>query len=164
MSTKLISVKYKYKILLLEGIHQNAVNYFEKQGMEVELLKGSLDKDSLKEKIKSFHAVGVRSKTKLVKEVLDSAENLLCVGCFCIGTDQTDLEHAMNLGIPVFNSPFMNTRSVAELVVSEMIFLSRKIPEKNKKCHEGGWNKTSKDSYEIRGKKLGIIGYGHVRK
>ena len=118
MSTKLISVKDKYKILLLEGIHQNAVNYFEKQGMEVELLKGSLDKDSLKEKIKSFHAVGVRSKTKLVKEVLDSAENLLCVGCFCIGTDQTDLEHAMNLGIPVFNSPFMNTRSVAELVVS----------------------------------------------
>jgi D-3-phosphoglycerate dehydrogenase / 2-oxoglutarate reductase len=159
---KLQSVQGKYKVLLLEGIHEKAIKFFEDQGMEVESLKGALDKESLKKKIPQFHIVGVRSKTKLIKEVLQSAENLLCVGCFCIGTDQTDLDFAMESGIPVFNSPFMNTRSVAELVIAEMIMLLRKIPQKNSKLHHGEWDKTSKGCHEIRGKTLGIIGYGHV--
>lgn len=109
-----------------------------------------------------MHAVGVRSKTKITKELLDGAPRLLCTGCFCIGTDQTDLDYAASLGIPVFNSPYANTRSVAELVIGEMISLARQLTDRTKECHAGQWSKVSKGCYEVRGKTLGIIGYGHV--
>lgn len=153
--------KSKINILLMESVHQKAVDAFVKQGFNVETIH-RLTEDQLVEKIANVHVIGVRSKTKLTRRVLEAANRLLAVGCFCIGTDQTDLQYAAERGIPVFNAPFANTRSVAEMVVAEIVVLARKIGDRIQECHQGVWNKQSKGCYEVRGKTLGIIGYGHV--
>lgn len=155
--------KDKIRILLLEGIHESAVATFTQNGYtNIELLKGALSGDELKQKIRDAHVVGIRSRTQLTADVIDSAEKLMAIGCFCIGTNQVDLTAALTRGIPVFNAPYSNTRSVAELVVAEAIMLMRGVPERNASCHRGGWLKSAKDSYEVRGKKLGIVGYGNI--
>ena len=154
--------KSKINILLMEKISQKAVDYFVDQGFHVETAD-RYSPEELAEKLPSIHVIGVRSKTKLTKDLLTKyAKKLLCIGCFCIGTDQTDLNCAASLGIPVFNSPFANTRSVAELVISCMIALARKVGDQNKWMHQGLWKKTAVQCYEVRGKTLGIVGYGHV--
>jgi D-3-phosphoglycerate dehydrogenase len=150
------------KILLLENVNVTAVNIFQNQGYQVEFYKTSLPEDELIEKIKSVHAIGIRSKTKLSEKVLSHAKNLVVVGCFCIGTNQVDLEYAAKSGIAVFNSPFSNSRSVAELVIAEIITLARQLGDRSIEMHTGTWNKVSSKCWEIRGKTLGIIGYGHI--
>ncbi|MFT0212237.1 phosphoglycerate dehydrogenase [Pseudomonas sp. F1_0610] len=155
--------KSKIRFLLLEGVHQNAVDTLHAAGYSnIEYLAGSLPEDELKEKIRDAHFIGIRSRTQLTEEIFDCAEKLVAVGCFCIGTNQVDLNAARERGIAVFNAPFSNTRSVAELALAEAIMLLRGIPEKNASCHRGGWMKSASGSYEIRGKKLGIIGYGSI--
>ncbi len=155
--------KDKIKILLLEGIHQNAVDSFKAHGYNnIELLPGALDGDELKAKIADAHMIGIRSRTRLTAEILDVADKLMAIGCFCIGTNQVDLDTARDKGVPVFNAPYSNTRSVAELVIAEIIMLARGIPHKNTMAHAGGWLKTADGAYEVRGKVLGIIGYGHI--
>ena len=155
--------KDKIRILLLEGIHQNAVDNLHAHGYDnVELLPTALTGDDLKEAVKDAHFIGIRSRTQLTEEVFAAAEKLIGVGCFCIGTNQVDLKAALKRGIPVFNAPYSNTRSVAELVLAEAILLLRGIPEKNASCHRGGWIKSAANSFEIRGKKLGIVGYGSI--
>ncbi|CDH58955.1 d-3-phosphoglycerate dehydrogenase [Lichtheimia corymbifera JMRC:FSU:9682] len=150
------------KILLLENVNETAVKAFKKQGYQVETYSKALVGDELIEKIKDVHVIGIRSKTKLTKQVLDAAHNLLVIGCFCIGTNQVDLQAAATKGIAVFNSPFSNSRSVAELVIGEIITLARQLGDRNREMHQGVWNKVSKGCYEIRGKVLGIVGYGHI--
>lgn len=155
--------KSKIKFLLLEGIHPSAVETLERAGYSnIELLKTALAGDELLAKIKDAHFVGIRSRTQLTEEVFAAAEKLIAVGCFCIGTNQVNLNAALERGIPVFNAPFSNTRSVAELVIAEAILLLRGIAEKSAKAHRGEWLKSAADSYEIRGKTLGIIGYGNI--
>ncbi|MCC5827466.1 MULTISPECIES: phosphoglycerate dehydrogenase [Alkalimonas] len=155
--------KDKIKILLLEGLHQSAVQSFKNQGYSnIEYLKTSLPEDELIEKIRDVHFIGIRSRTQLTENVLAAAEKLAAIGCFCIGTNQVDLNAALERGIPVFNAPFSNTRSVAELVLGEIIMLLRGIPGRNAAAHRGEWQKTANNSYEARGKTLGIIGYGHI--
>lgn len=155
--------KDKIKVLLLEGLHQSAVDSFTSQGYaNIEYISTSLPEDELCEKIKDVHFIGIRSRTHLSEKVLDCAEKLAAIGCFCIGTNQVDLDAAQRRGIPVFNAPFSNTRSVAELVLGEILLLLRGIPEKNAKAHRGIWQKSATGSFEARGKRLGIIGYGHI--
>lgn len=155
--------KEKIKILLLEGLHDNAKNLFIKnEYSSIECIKNSLDGDELIEKIQDVHLIGIRSRTNLTAEVLEHCKKLIAIGCFSIGTNQVDLHAAKLKGIPVFNAPFSNTRSVAELVLSECIFLIRNIPEKNYHAHNGKWVKEASNSYEVRGKNIGIIGYGHI--
>ncbi|WP_104205127.1 phosphoglycerate dehydrogenase [Billgrantia saliphila] len=155
--------KSKIKILLLEGIHQSAVDNFLNAGYtNIEHLPTSLDEASLIEKIRDVHFLGIRSRTQLTERVFAAAEKLNAVGCFCIGTNQVDLGAALTRGIPVFNAPYSNTRSVAELVLAEAIMLLRGIPEKNARAHQGGWLKSAKASHEARGKTLGIVGYGNI--
>lgn len=150
------------KILLLENVNQTAINVFQTQGYQVEFYKTSLPEDELIEKIKDVHAIGIRSKTKLTERVLQHAKNLVVVGCFCIGTNQVNLEAAAKLGVAVFNSPFSNSRSVAELVIAEIITLARQLGDRSIEMHTGTWNKVSAKCWEIRGKTLGIVGYGHI--
>lgn len=148
--------KSKIKFLLLEGVHQNAVDTLKAAGYtNIEYLKTALSGDELKERIADAHFIGIRSRTQLTEEVFDCAKKLIAVGCFCIGTNQVDLNAARERGIAVFNAPYSNTRSVAELVLAEAILLLRGIPEKNASCHRGGWIKSAANSFEIRGKKLG---------
>ncbi|OOV87265.1 phosphoglycerate dehydrogenase [Oceanospirillum linum] len=155
--------KSKIKILLLEGVHQSAVDNFKAAGYtNIEYHAASLPEEQLKESIKDAHFVGIRSRTQLTEQVFDAAEKLVAVGCFCIGTNQVDLKAAMIRGIAVFNAPYSNTRSVAELVLAESIMLLRGVPEKSAVCHRGGWLKSAKNSFEIRGKTLGIVGYGSI--
>jgi D-3-phosphoglycerate dehydrogenase len=155
--------KEKIKVLLLEGVHQSGIDLFKENGYNnIEYLVGSLEKDELIKKIKDVHLIGIRSRTLLTEDVLQHAEKLIAIGCFSIGTNQVDLLSAKKKGIPVFNAPFSNTRSVAELVISEAIFLLRKIPEKNYAAHRGEWLKDASTSFEARGKVIGIIGYGHI--
>jgi len=154
--------KNKIKILLLENVHSAAVELLKKEDFQVECLKEALSEEELKVKIKDVHALGIRSKTRVTDEVLKEANRLLCIGCFCIGTDQVDLDAAEKRGIPVFNSPFSNTRSVAELIIAEIILLSRRLGDKSNDMHKGIWDKSAKDCHEIRGKTIGIIGYGHI--
>lgn len=155
--------KDKIKILLLEAVHPTAVESLQAAGYtNIEYHKGSLAEDELLEAIKDAHFVGLRSRTQLTKEVIDAAEKLVAIGCFCIGTNQVDLDAAAQRGIPVFNAPFSNTRSVAELVLGEILLLLRGIPEKNALAHRGIWKKSATHSFEARGKTLGIIGYGHI--
>ncbi|MBU2864173.1 phosphoglycerate dehydrogenase [Reinekea forsetii] len=155
--------KSKIRILLLEGVHQSALDTLTNAGYSnIELLKGSLPEAELIEKIKNVHFIGIRSRTQLTEKVFEAAKKLVAVGCFCIGTNQVDLKAAAARGIAVFNAPYSNTRSVAELVLAEAILLLRGVPEKNAACHQGGWKKTAENSYEIRGKKLGIVGYGSI--
>ena len=155
--------KSKIKFLLLEAVHQSALDTLSRAGYDnVEYLKTSLPEDELKERIANAHFVGIRSRTQLSEEVFAAAKKLLAVGCFCIGTNQANLDSALRRGIPVFNAPFSNTRSVAELVIGQAILLLRGIPEKNALMHRGVWQKAAKGSFETRGKKLGIIGYGNI--
>ena len=151
------------RFLLLEGLHQNAVDAIEKAGYtNIEYLSHAIDEDALIKKIKGVRFIGIRSRTQLTEKVLSAADKLAGIGCFCIGTNQVDLQAAKMKGVPVFNAPYSNTRSVAELVIGQLILLLRGIPEKNHKVHNGSWPKTAKASYEARGKTLGIVGYGSI--
>ena len=155
--------KNAMKILLLEGVHRSAVESFEADGyIQIESHQKSLPHAQLLERVKDASFLGIRSRTQLNAEVFDHAKQLLCVGCFCIGVNQVDREAAQDFGVPVFNAPFSNTRSVAELMVAEIIMLTRGIPEKNALAHRGVWRKSAAGSHEVRGKRLGIIGYGHI--
>ncbi|NDL00584.1 MULTISPECIES: phosphoglycerate dehydrogenase [Photorhabdus] len=155
--------KDKIKFLLLEGVHQSTVENLRAAGYSnIEYHKGALDSKELKEAIRDTHFVGIRSRTQLTEDIFQAAEKLVAVGCFCIGTNQVDLKAAAKRGIPVFNAPFSNTRSVAEMVLGELLLLLRRIPLANAKAHRGVWDKQAKGCYEVRGKKLGIIGYGHI--
>ncbi|WP_445426443.1 phosphoglycerate dehydrogenase [Alishewanella sp. HL-SH06] len=155
--------KDKIKILLLEGLHHSAVQTFKDNGYtNIDYLKTSLPEDELIERIKDAHVIGIRSRTQLTEPVLDAANKLMAIGCFCIGTNQVDLHAALTRAIPVFNAPFSNTRSVAELVLGQLIMLLRGIPQRNAAAHRGEWLKTADQSFEARGKTLGIIGYGHI--
>ena len=155
--------KAKIRFLLLEGVHKNALDVLSNNGYtNIEYLRTALDEDALIERIKDAHFVGLRSRTQLTEKVLAAANKLIAVGCFCIGTNQVNLKAAMSKGIPVFNAPYSNTRSVAELVLAEAILLLRGIPEKNALVHRGGWSKSAEGSFETRGKVLGIVGYGSI--
>mgnify|MGYP000692775266 FL=1 len=156
--------KSRIKVLLLENVHPGAVQAFKKEGFQVELLKGALDEDELIEKIKDVSIIGLRSKTNLTKKVLEhpNASRLMCVGAFCIGTNQIDLVECEKRGIAVFNAPYSNTRSVVELSIGLMVMLTRNIFEKSTKMHAGVWDKSATNSYEIRGKKIGLVGYGSI--
>ncbi len=155
--------KAKIRFLLLEGVHKNALDVLSNNGYtNIEYLRTALDEDALIEKIKDVHFVGIRSRTQITEKVLAAANKLISIGCFCIGTNQVNLRAAMEKGIPVFNAPYSNTRSVAELVLAEAILLLRGIPEKNALVHRGGWSKSAEGSYETRGKTLGIVGYGSI--
>ncbi|ALP40909.1 phosphoglycerate dehydrogenase [Aeromonas schubertii] len=163
MTVKFSLDKDKIKVLLLEGVHPNTAETFRAAGYtSVEYLKGSLSEEELAERIRDVHFIGIRSRTQLTEKVLDAAGKLVAIGCFCIGTNQVELKAAEIRGIPVFNAPFSNTRSVAELVLGEILLLLRGVPEKSAKCHRGIWEKLANRSVEARGKKLGIIGYGHI--
>lgn len=161
--TKTSTDKKKIKILLLEGIHPSAVEVLKAAGYtHIESVSGALADDELKRKIADVHFVGIRSRTQLTAEVFAHAAKLVAVGCFCIGTNQVDLNAARERGIAVFNAPFSNTRSVAELVLAEAILLLRGVPEKSTVAHRGGWLKSAENAFEIRGKTLGIVGYGSI--
>lgn len=155
--------KSKIKILLLEGVHQSAVESLNESGYSnIEYHTGSLSEEDLLERIKDVHFIGIRSRTQLTEKVFDAAKKLVAVGCFCIGTNQVDLKAATKNAVVVFNAPFSNTRSVAELVIAESIILLRGIAEKNAKAHRGIWQKSAAGSFEIRNKTLGIVGYGSI--
>ena len=155
--------KSALKFLLLEGVHPSAVRVLQAAGYSnIESLSGALEGDALLNKIADAHFVGIRSRTQLTADVFAKAHKLVAVGCFCIGTNQVDLNAAREKGVAVFNAPFSNTRSVAELVLAEAILLLRGVPEKSAMAHRGGWLKSADNSYEIRGKTLGIIGYGSI--
>ena len=155
--------KSKIRFLLLEGVHPSAVETLNAQGYtNVETIKTALSEEALIEKIQGVHFIGIRSRTQLTRRVFEKANKLIAVGCFCIGTNQVDLVAAQEHGVVVFNAPYSNTRSVAELVLAEAIMLLRGIPEKNAVCHQGGWPKSAAGSFEARGKVLGIIGYGSI--
>ncbi|MFN7136296.1 MAG: phosphoglycerate dehydrogenase, partial [Thermomonas sp.] len=155
--------KQDIRVLLLEGISASAVEAFRAAGYtQIETHAKALPEDTLKERIAQAHIIGIRSRTQLTVDVLAEARRLIAVGCFCIGTNQVDLDAAELAGIPVFNAPYSNTRSVAELVVAQAVMLMRGIPQKNAQCHRGVWDKSAAGSHEVRGKTLGIIGYGHI--
>jgi D-3-phosphoglycerate dehydrogenase / 2-oxoglutarate reductase len=161
--TKTSTSKDKIKFLLLEGIHPSAIAVIQAAGYtQIESLAGALSGEELKSKLAGVHFLGIRSRTQLTQEVLVHASRLAAVGCFCIGTNQVDLAAARDLGIAVFNAPFSNTRSVAEMVLAEAILLMRGIPEKSAVAHRGGWLKSAQDAFEVRGKTLGIVGYGAI--
>ncbi|HVZ32128.1 MAG TPA: phosphoglycerate dehydrogenase [Polyangiaceae bacterium] len=154
--------KERIKVLLLENIHPSGAQMFRDDGLSVETQSAALDEGELCAKIEDVHLLGIRSKTHVTPKVLEAARRLLAVGCYCIGTNQVALEAACKRGVVVFNAPFSNTRSVAELVLSEVIALSRQLMDASKGMHEGVWNKSATGSFEVRGKTLGIIGYGHI--
>lgn len=163
MSQQLSLQKDKIRFLLLEGVHQNALDVLHAAGYtNIDYRKTALDEDALIEAIKDAHFIGIRSRTQITEKVLEAANKLIAVGCFCIGTNQVNLDAALVRGIPVFNAPYSNTRSVAELVLGQLILLLRGIPEKNALVHRGGWSKSAEGSYEARGKTLGIVGYGSI--
>lgn len=163
MSKKTSFPKEDIRVLLLEGVSQSAVDVFQAAGYsQIEFHTKSLPEDELKARIAEAHIIGIRSRTQLTEEVLSHARRLIAVGCFCIGTNQVDTEAAELAGIPVFNAPYSNTRSVAELVIAQSIMLMRGIPQKSAECHRGGWSKSATGSHEVRGKTLGIVGYGHI--
>jgi D-3-phosphoglycerate dehydrogenase len=155
--------KSKIKFLLLEGVHQSAIDALAKAGYtNVVAYPKALPSDDLKKEIKDAHFVGIRSRTQLSAEIFEAADRLVAIGCFCIGTNQVDLEAAAKRGIPVFNAPFSNTRSVAELVMAEVILLLRGVPQRSAAAHRGEWQKSATGAFECRGKTLGIIGYGNI--
>lgn len=163
MSKKTSFPKEDIRVLLLEGVSQTAVETFRAAGYtQIDYHTKSLPEDDLKAAIAEAHIIGIRSRTQLTQDVLAHARRLIAVGCFCIGTNQVDTEAAELAGIPVFNAPYSNTRSVAELVIAQSIMLMRGIPQKSAQCHRGGWSKSATGSHEVRGKTLGIIGYGHI--
>jgi D-3-phosphoglycerate dehydrogenase len=163
MTSKTSLDKSKIKFLLLEGIHPSALQVLQRAGYtNVETVSGALDAEALQQKIADVHFVGIRSRTQLTDAIFKAAPKLVGVGCFCIGTNQVDLNAARERGVVVFNAPYSNTRSVAELVLGEAILLLRGIPAKNAAAHRGGWLKTADNAFEIRGKTLGIVGYGSI--
>lgn len=163
MTRKFSLEKDKIKVLLLEGIHENAAACFREAGYtNIECLTGALSGNELEKKLHDVHIVGIRSRTEIRKELLRKIPKLFAIGCYSIGTNQVDAREAKLCGIPVFNAPFSNTRSVAELVVAECIMLMRSIPEKSTLAHRKIWMKSMNNAVEVRGKNLGIIGYGHI--
>ncbi len=150
------------RILLLENIHPGARENLVAAGYDVELLPGSLGEEELVSAVKGVVAIGIRSKTQLTPKVLEAADRLVTIGAFCIGTNQIALDDAHRRGIPVFNAPFSNTRSVAEMVIAEVVFLARQLGDRNREVHQGIWNKSATGCHEVRGKTLGIVGYGHI--
>lgn len=154
--------KNRIKVLLLENVHSDAVAIMKNEGYNVTTIPGALDEEELCEKIKDVSVIGIRSKTQLTAKVLENANRLIAVGAFCIGTNQIDLEACLKKGVAVFNAPFSNTRSVVELAIGEIILLMRNLPDRIAEMHRGEWNKSAKGSYEVRGKKLGIVGYGNI--
>jgi D-3-phosphoglycerate dehydrogenase len=163
MNSALSFPKDKIKVLLLEGIHESAVDLLAAAGYaNVARLGKALDGEALREALQGVHIVGIRSRTKLTEEVFEAADRLIAVGCFSVGTNQVNLNSARVRGIPVFNAPFSNTRSVAELVIGEIVMLLRRIFPRSVSAHAGGWDKSANDSLEVRGKTLGIVGYGNI--
>jgi D-3-phosphoglycerate dehydrogenase len=154
--------KERIKVLLLENIHPSAAQLLSQDGLSVEVQSAALGERELCEKIEDVHMLGIRSKTRVTPKVIEASRRLLSVGCFCIGTNQVALEAATRRGVVVFNAPFSNTRSVAELVLCDIIALSRRLTDRSQAMHEGTWQKTATGSFEVRGKTLGIVGYGHI--
>lgn len=152
----------KIKVLLVEGIHAIAKTRLEEEGYHVDLISHAPDEKELIEKLKGYNVLGIRSKTEVTKKALEESKHLIAIGAFCIGTNQIQLSYAKSIGVPVFNAPHANTRSVAELVIAEMISLSRQLGDRNMKAHQGDWIKSADGSREVRGKTLGIVGYGHI--
>jgi D-3-phosphoglycerate dehydrogenase len=152
----------KVRVLLLESIHPDAVSRLEAEGYQVESVRNALDEVELVERIPGVHLLGIRSKTKVTAKALEAADSLVAIGAFCIGTDQIDLSAASQAGVAVFNAPFSNTRSVVELALAEIISMTRRLTEKNAKMHAGVWDKAADGSHEVRGRRLGIIGYGNI--
>ncbi|MGA9523567.1 MAG: phosphoglycerate dehydrogenase [Myxococcaceae bacterium] len=157
-----VRIEGPVRVLLLENIHTSASEMLQAEGFTVERAPKALKPDELREALKGVHMLGIRSKTNVVESVLADAPDLLAVGAFCIGTNQIDLVAGNANGIPVFNAPFSNTRSVAELVIAEMVMLVRQIPDRSREVHQGQWRKVSTGSHEVRGKTVGIVGYGHI--
>jgi D-3-phosphoglycerate dehydrogenase len=163
MQDRLSLSKDKIRVLLLEGVNDSAVEMMRNAGYtNMERLTKALDREALLAAIEGVHILGIRSRTQLTDEIFAAADRLIAVGCFSVGTNQVDLEAACQRGIPVFNAPFSNTRSVAELVIGEIVMLLRRIPARSISAHAGGWDKSAKGSFEVRGKTLGIVGYGNI--
>ena len=154
--------KSEIKVLLLENVHPSAVELFGAEGFQVEQVSGALKEADLVEKVRDVHVLGIRSKTQVTPRVLDEARRLLALGAFCIGTNHVALGRANSRGVPVFNAPFSNTRSVAEMILAEVIVLSRQLFDRSREVHDGTWRKVALGCHEIRGKTLGIVGYGHI--
>jgi len=154
--------KSQIRVLLMENVHASAHEVFRAEGFQVEACTGALDEDALVEKVRDVHVLGIRSRSRATERVLSEARRMLTLGTFCIGTNQVALESASQRGVPVFNAPFSSTRSVAELVVAEVIALSRRLADRSREMHEGRWRKSAPSAHEIRGKTLGIVGYGHI--
>ncbi len=154
--------KQRIEVVLAESIHPRAAELCEAEGFKVRSIKPALGERELADVLKTAHVLGIRSKTELSASALQNAKRLLAVGCFCIGTNQVDLASACSLGVPVFNSPFSNTRSVAELTIAEVVMLARGIFTKSQKMHRGEWDKSAAGAHEVRGRTLGIVGYGHI--
>lgn len=152
----------RLQALLLEGVHRVAVEILERAGVTVEYVSKALPPEELLKKIPGVHFLGIRSKTTVDKSLIDAADSLMAIGCFCIGTNQVDLDYANQKGVAVFNSPFANTRSVAELVIGEIICLARQLTDRSHEVHNGKWNKSMVGCFEVRGKTVGIVGYGHI--
>jgi D-3-phosphoglycerate dehydrogenase len=150
------------KALLLENIHPEGVRLLTERGIKVETVKGALDEAELIDGLRGVHLLGIRSKTNVTRDVFEASPDLQAIGAFCIGTNQVDLAAAATRGIPVFNAPFSNTRSVVELVIAEIIALARHLTDKNAKMHAGVWDKSAKGAHEVRGRTLGIVGYGNI--
>ncbi|MBA3458596.1 MAG: phosphoglycerate dehydrogenase [Deltaproteobacteria bacterium] len=154
--------KADIKILLLENVHPVAAEAFKAEGFQVEHLKGALPESELVARIGDAHILGIRSKTQVTPAVIEAGRRLLSVGAFCIGTNQISTMTANHRGVPVFNAPFSNTRSVAELIIAEIVMLSRRLGDRSREVHDGKWNKIAVGSHEVRGKTVGIVGYGHI--
>lgn len=162
LNTKFSYPKSRIKVLLLENVHPIGIELFKEEGYQVEVVSSAMSEEELCEKIKNVSILGIRSKTNVTKKVLDNANRLIAVGAFCIGTNQIDLETCLEKGIAVFNAPYSNTRSVVEMAIAEIIFLMRNFADKSAGMHVGTWDKSATGSFEIRGKKLGIVGYGNI--
>jgi len=154
--------KDQIKVLLLENVHASAHAIFRGEGFHLETASGALSEDELCKRVEDVHVLGIRSKTRVTPRVLESARRMLALGCFCIGTNQVALVEANRRGVPVFNAPFSNTRSVAELMVAEVVVLARRLGDRVREMHAGQWRKVSAGSFEVRGKTIGIVGYGHI--
>jgi D-3-phosphoglycerate dehydrogenase / 2-oxoglutarate reductase len=163
MTTQTSLDRAKIKILLLEGVHQSAIDNFRSAGYtNLDIRSTALNDDELRDALRDVHMLGIRSRTQVTPEVIAEARRLIAIGCFCIGTNQVALKPAMLAGVPVFNAPYSNTRSVAELVLAEAILLLRGVPARHQKLLQGAWEKSARNSFEIRGKTLGVIGYGNI--
>ena len=162
LNTAISYPKNRIKVLLLENVHPMAEKILKEEGYQVEIHAGGMDEEELVERVKDVSILGIRSKTQVTERVIDNARRLLAVGAFCIGTNQINLEACLKKGIAVFNAPYSNTRSVVELAIAEIIMLLRKIPQRTSEMHQGKWLKSAANSFEIRGKKLGIVGYGNI--